>query len=36
LFGKRKRRNKCGGRRKGFEGKRGDRITKTKKKQYWK
>jgi hypothetical protein len=32
LFGKEKRRNKCKGRRKGFERKEGDRILKTKKK----
>jgi hypothetical protein len=34
LFGKEKRRNKCKRRRKRFEGKGGDRILKTKKKQY--
>jgi hypothetical protein len=34
LFGKEKRRNKCKERRKGFERKEGDRIPKTKKKQY--
>jgi hypothetical protein len=34
LFGKGKRRNKCRGRRKGFEGKGGDRIPKTNKKQF--
>jgi hypothetical protein len=32
LFGKEKRRNKCRGRRKGFERKERDRIPKTKKK----
>jgi hypothetical protein len=32
LFGKGKRRNKCRGRRKGFEGKERDSIPKTKKK----
>jgi hypothetical protein len=32
LFKKRKRRNKCKGRRKWFEGKGGDQIPKTKKK----
>jgi hypothetical protein len=34
LFGKEKRRSKCKGRRKTFEEKGGDRILKTKKKQY--
>jgi hypothetical protein len=34
LFMKGKRRNKCRERRKGFEEKGGDRIPKTKKKQY--
>jgi hypothetical protein len=34
LFEKEKRKNKCRGRRKGFGGKRGDQIPKTKKKQY--
>jgi hypothetical protein len=38
LFRKGNRRNKCRRRRrrKWFDGKRGDRIPKTKKKQYWK
>jgi hypothetical protein len=36
LFGKGKRRNKCRGRRKGFEGKGGDQIPKKNKQQYWK
>jgi hypothetical protein len=34
LFRKGKRRNKCRERRKGFEGKIGDQIPKTNKKQY--
>ena len=34
LFGEGKRRNKCRGRKKGFEGKGGDPIPKIKKKKY--